>query len=100
MFRHREFGLPFLPGAQETVWQIEAKIDFWADGAPVQVILSLPSNQADYRIVNENTVSSGYGFSIEETGDRHVAAAIARFVVGAPRVDARGVGFVGHWYWR
>ena len=59
IFRHKEFGLPFLPGAQETVWQIEAKISFWGDGTPVQVILSLPSNQADYRIVNENTVSSG-----------------------------------------
>ncbi|HEY6598825.1 MAG TPA: inactive transglutaminase family protein [Pseudomonadales bacterium] len=83
MFRHREFGIPFLPGAQETVWQIEAKIDFWADGAPVQVILSLPSNQADYRIVNENTVSSGYGFSIEQTDDQRRARWTKRDVQGA-----------------
>src|SRR5512147_3170568 len=66
VFRHNQFNIPFLPGAQETVWQIEAKINFWGDGSPVQAILSLPSNQPDYRIVNENTVSSGYGFVIEE----------------------------------
>jgi len=71
-FRHVKFNIPFLPGTQETVWQIETKINFWGDGVPVQAILSLPSNQADYRIVNENTVSSGYGFVIEESdGQRH-----------------------------
>ena len=48
-FRHIKFNIPFLPGAQETVWQIEAKINFWGDGEPVQAILSLPSNQADWR---------------------------------------------------
>ena len=82
MFRHKEFGLPFLPGAQETVWQIEAKINFWGDGTPVQVLLSLPSNQADYRIVNENTVSSGYGFSIEERDDQRRARWAKRDVKG------------------
>ncbi len=45
-FRHIKFNIPFLPGTQETVWQIEAKINFWGDGEPVQAILSLPSNQA------------------------------------------------------
>ncbi len=81
-FRHKEFGIPFLPGAQETVWQIEAKINFWGDGTPVQVLLSLPSNQADYRIVNENTVSSGYGFSIEERDDQRRARWSKRDVQG------------------
>ncbi len=66
IYRHDQFNIPFLPGTQETVWQIEAKINFFGDGAPVQAILSLPSSQADYRIVNENTVSSGYGFVIED----------------------------------
>ena len=48
IYRHDRFNIPFLPGTQETVWQVEAKINFWGDGAPVQAILSLPSNQPDY----------------------------------------------------
>jgi hypothetical protein len=82
IFRHNQFGIPFLPGAQETVWQIEAKINFWGDGTPVQAILSLPSDQADYRIVNENTVSSGYGFSIEENNAQRRARWSKRDVQG------------------
>ena len=49
---------------------------------PVQAILSLPSNQADYRIVNENTVSSGYGFVIEETDGQRRARWSKRDVTG------------------
>ena len=49
---------------------------------PVQAILSLPSNQADYRIVNENTVSSGYGFVIEETDGQRRAHWSKRDVAG------------------
>jgi len=82
IFRHNQFGIPFLPGAQETVWQIEAKINFWGEGTPVQAILSLPSDQADYRIVNENTVSSGYGFSIEEANAQRRARWSKRDVQG------------------
>ncbi len=66
LFRHQQLGIPFLPGTQETVWQVEVKVNFRADGGPVQLILSLPPDQADYRIINENTVSAGYGFAIEE----------------------------------
>jgi hypothetical protein len=65
-FRHDKSGIPFLPGDQATVWQVEAKVSFRADGGPVQVLLSLPPIQAEYRVVNENAVSSGYGFSIDD----------------------------------
>ena len=82
IYRHDRFNIPFLPGTQETVWQVEAKINFWGDGGPVQAILSLPSNQADFRIVNENTVSSGYGFVIEESGGQRRARWSKRDVRG------------------
>ncbi len=82
IFRHDQFNIPFLPGTQETVWQIEAKINFFGDGEPVQAILSLPSSQADYRIVNENTVSSGYGFVIEDNEGQRRARWSKRNVQG------------------
>ncbi len=49
---------------------------------PVQAILSLPSNQADFRIVNENTVSSGYGFVIEDNDGQRRARWSKRDVRG------------------
>jgi 7 transmembrane helices usually fused to an inactive transglutaminase/Inactive transglutaminase fused to 7 transmembrane helices len=82
IFRHNQFGIPFLPGTQATVWQVEVKVNFRADAGPVQVILSLPPNQADYRIVNENTVSSGYGFAIEERDGQRRARWSKRDVQG------------------
>jgi 7 transmembrane helices usually fused to an inactive transglutaminase/Inactive transglutaminase fused to 7 transmembrane helices len=66
VFRHDRSGIPFLPGDQATVWQVEVKVSFRADGGPIQVLLSLPPSQAEYRIINENAVSSGYGFVIDD----------------------------------
>ena len=67
VFRNQEYGLPFLPGAQTTVWQVDAKIEFRASGGPTQVILTLPPNQRGYRVVDETPVGPGYGFSVEES---------------------------------
>jgi hypothetical protein len=82
VYRHTQYGVPFLPGAQETVWQIEARIDFQASGGPTQAILTLPPAQADYRVVGENAVSAGYGFSIEERRGQRRARWSRRNAVG------------------
>jgi hypothetical protein len=66
LFRHYQYGMPFLPGAQETVWQVEAKIEFRALGGPAQAIFTLPPPQSGFELVSENAVSAGYGFAIEE----------------------------------
>jgi len=69
--RHLEMELPFFPGEQRAVWQIEARIDFVATGEPVRVSLDLPDNPPGFRLFTENAASPGYGFSvIEEDGDR------------------------------
>ncbi|WP_447553023.1 inactive transglutaminase family protein [Vreelandella sp. EE22] len=68
--RHVEFEIPWVPGEQRQVWEIEAVITFNAQGGPVQVDLALPSHQAGYRVLTENTASSGYGlsYSADELG--------------------------------
>jgi hypothetical protein len=66
LFRHYEYGMPFLPGTQETLWQVEAKIEFRAQGGPTQAIFTLPPAQSGFEVVSENAVSAGYGFAIEE----------------------------------
>ncbi|UYF98375.1 MULTISPECIES: inactive transglutaminase family protein [unclassified Halomonas] len=68
--RHVQFEIPWTPGEQRQVWEIEAVITFNAQDGPVQVDLALPSHQAGYRVLTENTASSGYGlaYSADELG--------------------------------
>ena len=63
--RHVQFEIPWLPGEQRQVWEIEAGINFNAQDGPVQVDLALPSHQAGYRVLTENTASSGYGLAYQ-----------------------------------
>lgn len=66
--RHVTTGEPFLPGEQTQVWQVEAKIDFTADG-PTSVSFALPDEQPDFVLLNEQSASPGYGFSFTRKGD-------------------------------
>ncbi|PMR75626.1 inactive transglutaminase family protein [Billgrantia endophytica] len=70
--RHVQFEVPWTPGEQRQLWEIEAIVDFSALGDPVRVDLALPSHQRGYRILTENTASPGYGLSFlqDETGRR------------------------------
>ncbi|MDR5874861.1 inactive transglutaminase family protein [Vreelandella gomseomensis] len=70
--RHLQFEIPWLPGEQRKVWEIEAVITFDALGGPIQVDLALPTHQAGYRVLTENTASSGYGLAYQagDTGRR------------------------------
>ncbi|WP_148253989.1 UUP1 family membrane protein [Aidingimonas lacisalsi] len=64
--RHVQFDVPWTPGEQRQVWEVEAQVSFDADNGPVIVDMALPSNQQDYRVLTENTASSGYGLSFLE----------------------------------
>jgi hypothetical protein len=66
VYRHQASGMPFLPGAQQTVWQVEARVSFNAHGGETEAILTLPPEQPGFRLVDEKPTSSGYGFAIRE----------------------------------
>lgn len=70
--RHLQFEIPWLPGEQQQVWEVEAMINFSAQGEPVEVNFALPTHQKGYRILTENTASSGYGlaYQTDEFGRR------------------------------
>jgi hypothetical protein len=38
-FRQQEFRIPWLPGAQQTVWEVEARVEYLAQGVPTQAWL-------------------------------------------------------------
>lgn len=63
--RHFQFEIPWLPGEQRQVWEVEAMITYNADEGPVSVDFALPSQQQGFRVLTENTASSGYGLAYQ-----------------------------------
>jgi len=72
-FRQQEYRIPILPGAQQTVWEVEARIVFRAQGQATQAYLTLPPNQDGFRVVSETGASSGFGFAFETEGSQRRA---------------------------
>lgn len=69
--RHTQLHVPFWPGEQQSVWLLEARVDFHAGGREVTVSLDLPDDPPGFRVLSEQTASPGYGFSfVERNGDR------------------------------
>jgi 7 transmembrane helices usually fused to an inactive transglutaminase/Inactive transglutaminase fused to 7 transmembrane helices len=72
VLRHIATGTPFLPGEEQSVWLVEARVDFEANGGPVSASLSLPDALTPgFELYQEQAASPGYGFTIlEEDGSR------------------------------
>jgi hypothetical protein len=66
MLRHQQLGVPWLPGQQQPVWLVEARVDFQAWGDPVTVSLNLPDSPPGFSVLSEQAASPGYGFAITE----------------------------------
>ncbi|WP_027966871.1 inactive transglutaminase family protein [Halomonas halocynthiae] len=84
--RHIEFDVPWLPGEQRQVWEIEAQVNFIADGGPASVDLALPSTQEGYRVLTEHTASPGYGLHFSDDSRGRRAQWAARDVEGSQQL--------------
>ncbi|WP_237067365.1 UUP1 family membrane protein [Microbulbifer guangxiensis] len=73
IYKNRELGFPLLPGEYRTVWTIEAKVRFTADGGPVKAALTLPRSQRNMEVLGETFSSSGFGFNIVRDDDEYRA---------------------------
>ncbi|GAA5524998.1 hypothetical protein Maes01_01558 [Microbulbifer aestuariivivens] len=73
IYKNRELGFPLLPGEYRTVWTIEAKVRFTADGGPVKAALTLPRAQRNMQVLGETFSSSGFGFNIVRDDDEYRA---------------------------
>ncbi len=67
-YRHADTGVPFLPDEERTGWQIEARIEFLATGAPAEVLLTLPPEQDGFQMSPGSGASPGYGFTVDDGG--------------------------------
>ncbi|MDZ7669548.1 MAG: UUP1 family membrane protein [Gammaproteobacteria bacterium] len=63
-YRHDNYQIPILPGTEQTVWQVEARVEFIAQGGATQVYLTLPPEQSGFRLIGESSASSGFGFEV------------------------------------
>lgn len=68
-FKSQVLELPLMPGEYETVWTIEAKVQFEAQGSAVKASLALPKRQSHIEVLDEVFSSSGYGFNVESEGE-------------------------------
>ncbi|MDX1480188.1 MAG: inactive transglutaminase family protein [Woeseiaceae bacterium] len=67
--RHLAYDIPWMPDTEQTIWSIEARIEFIATGGPVSVTLRRPTDQQGFSILDESGASSGYGLNfIDDDG--------------------------------
>ena len=73
LYRYDTYRIPLLPGAQQTVWQVEARVEYLAQGGPTQALLTLPPDQSGFRVISESGASSGFGFDVSSRGTQRQA---------------------------
>ena len=117
-YKHIALGFPLLGSDRQTVWNIETKITFDAGPAvtesdteaqasseEVVVKVNMPDPSIERKVVFSNTLSAGYDFSVEDSGEVEYAHWSAKgktgpqtiyirsqsyFVEGPPQVDNLG----------
>jgi len=82
VYRQQAYHIPMLPGAQQTVWQVEARVEYLAQGGATQVYLTLPPEQSEFRLIGESSASSGFGFEISTQDRQRRAHWTKRFARG------------------
>ncbi|MDW6093176.1 inactive transglutaminase family protein [Vibrio rhizosphaerae] len=80
VFRHQVYGVPWVPGETRQVWEIEARIQFNAQGKEAKVSLAAPYTQDGFTLISESASSPGYGVSYLEStpGSRRAEWSIRR----------------------
>jgi 7 transmembrane helices usually fused to an inactive transglutaminase/Inactive transglutaminase fused to 7 transmembrane helices len=82
VYKSEVLGLPMTPGKYQTVWTIEAKVQFHARGDAVKVSMALPKTQTNMDVLDEIFSSSGYGFTVDNSNGHERAIWTKRHAVG------------------
>lgn len=65
LYKCYALGFTFTPGT-ETVWQLQARIQFEADGGPTKVSLSLPAEDSTRKQIFREKISEDYNFILTD----------------------------------
>ena len=79
--RYWVYDIPLLPGDARTIWSLEAKVSFVAEGAPVKVSLARPSDQQGFSVVRESGASPGYGLNFLDVDPNRAGTPRAQWTV-------------------
>ena len=82
VYRHASTGVPVLPDEDRQVWQVEARVEFLATGAPAEALLTLPPDQNGFLVVRETGASPGFGFIVDQSGKQRRAHWTKRSATG------------------
>ncbi|PSU83627.1 inactive transglutaminase family protein [Photobacterium phosphoreum] len=83
VYRHDVYGVPWTPGKERAVWEVEARVQFDAIGDPVQVKMSAPGTQQGFTLIDESTSSPpNYSVVIHNTKDGREADWATRTAIG------------------
>jgi len=78
-YKWQVLGFPVKKDQETSVWTIESSIGFDSGPGSIKVNLHIPTLTPGFRMINENSVSRGYGFSVNYgTGGREAQWAIRR----------------------
>ena len=61
--RHWVYEVPLMYGETQTIWSVEARVEFTASGGPVKVSMARPTAQDGYTVLKEAGASPGYGLN-------------------------------------
>ncbi len=79
VYKWHVLGFPLTENQETPVWTIESAIQFDSGPGTIKVSLLIPTLTPGFRMLNENTVSRGYGFSVNYgSGGREAQWAIRR----------------------
>jgi hypothetical protein len=89
-------GLPLLPRERTSVWTVEARVRFQADGGPARVSLRVPDASPGYQVIDESFISSGYGLTNEGGEGKRNAIWAKRRASGSQTLYYRAVISAGN----
>ena len=79
VYKWQVLGFPLSENQESPVWTIESSISFDSGPGSIKVNLHIPTLTPGFRTLNENSVSRGYGFSLNYgSGGREAQWAIRR----------------------
>ena len=84
-------GLPLQPRERTSVWTVEARVRFKADGGPARVSLRVPDSPPGFQVIDESYISSGYGLTSEGGEGKRAAIWSKRRVSGQQTLYYRAV---------
>jgi hypothetical protein len=79
LYKWQALGFPLQQDQETSVWTIESSINFDSGPGSIKANLLIPTLTPGFRMLNENSVSRGYGFSLNYgSGGREAQWAIRR----------------------